>query len=146
MLVSEVNLLRDFKHPHIVRYVDRIVDRDATTIYIVMEFCEGGDLAALIKQQKRDRYAVMEGIFRASNNLRFLHATRKYIDEEFIWKVFWQMLQAMDVRLRAHTHVYRHLQGLTFALALTAGLPEAQRWRCASSRLEASQHISRQTP
>ncbi len=57
MLVSEVNLLRDFKHPHIVRYVDRIVDRDATTIYIVMEYCEGGDLAALVKQHKRERCA-----------------------------------------------------------------------------------------
>lgn len=42
MLVSEVNLLRELKHPHIVRYYDRIIDRSNTTIYIVMEFCEGG--------------------------------------------------------------------------------------------------------
>ena len=28
MLVSEVNILREFRHPNIVRYYDRIIDRD----------------------------------------------------------------------------------------------------------------------
>ncbi|KAI2651757.1 Serine/threonine-protein kinase Nek2 [Labeo rohita] len=37
MLVSEVNLLRELKHPNIVRYYDRIIDRTNTTLYIVME-------------------------------------------------------------------------------------------------------------
>ncbi len=55
MLVSEVNILREFRHPHIVRYYDRIVDRDNTRIYIVMEYCEGGDLSALIKTCRRER-------------------------------------------------------------------------------------------
>ena len=55
MLVSEVNLLREFRHPHIVRYYDRIIERENTTIYIVMEFCEGGDLASFIKKRRRDR-------------------------------------------------------------------------------------------
>ncbi|NXE25950.1 NEK2 kinase, partial [Ardeotis kori] len=48
MLVSEVNLLRELRHPNIVRYYDRIVDRSSTTLYIVMEYCDGGDLASLI--------------------------------------------------------------------------------------------------
>ena len=34
MLVSEVNLLRELKHPNIVRYYDRIIDRTNTTLYI----------------------------------------------------------------------------------------------------------------
>lgn len=55
MLVSEVNLLRELKHPHIVRYYDRIIDRSNTTIYIVMEFCEGGDLGALIAKHRREK-------------------------------------------------------------------------------------------
>lgn len=55
MLVSEVNLLRELKHPHIVRYYDRIIDRTNTTIYIVMEFCEGGDLSALISKHKTEK-------------------------------------------------------------------------------------------
>ena len=36
-LVSEVNILRELSHKHVVRYYDRIIDREAKKIYIVME-------------------------------------------------------------------------------------------------------------
>ena len=54
MLVSEVNLLRELKHQHIVRYYDRIIDRSNSTLYLIMEFCEGGDLASIITRMKRE--------------------------------------------------------------------------------------------
>jgi serine/threonine protein kinase len=44
--------------PH--RYYDRIIDRDSTTIYIVMEYCEGGDLASTIKQCRREKRLLSE--------------------------------------------------------------------------------------
>lgn len=75
MLVSEVNLLRELKHPHIVRYYDRIIDRSNTTIYIVMEFCEGGDLGALIAKHRREK---------------------RYMDEEFILKIMHQLVSALQ--------------------------------------------------
>ncbi|XP_071962912.1 serine/threonine-protein kinase Nek2-like isoform X2 [Antedon mediterranea] len=75
MLVSEVNLLRELKHQHIVRYYDRIVDRSKSTIYIVMEFCEGGDLSSLISRRKKDR---------------------KYLDEDFVWKILSQITSALQ--------------------------------------------------
>ncbi|XP_033115917.1 serine/threonine-protein kinase Nek2-like [Anneissia japonica] len=75
MLVSEVNLLRELKHQHIVRYYDRIVDRSHSTIYIVMEFCEGGDLSAIISKCKRDR---------------------KYLEEDFVWKILSQTTLALQ--------------------------------------------------
>lgn len=56
LLVSEVNLLRELKHSNIVRYHDRIIDKVSTKIYIVMEYCEGGDLAALISKHRKERY------------------------------------------------------------------------------------------
>uniref|UniRef100_UPI00398E6767 serine/threonine-protein kinase Nek2 isoform X1 n=2 Tax=Pristiophorus japonicus TaxID=55135 RepID=UPI00398E6767 len=62
MLVSEVNLLRELKHPNIVRYYDRIIDRTNATLYIVMEFCEGGDLASLINKCLRERRYLEEDI------------------------------------------------------------------------------------
>ena len=40
LLVQEVNLLRELRHPHIVRYHDRIIDREHCTLYIIMEYCE----------------------------------------------------------------------------------------------------------
>lgn len=54
-LVTEVNILRELRHPNIVRYYERFVERDNSLIYIVMEYCEGGDLAALIKKCKSDK-------------------------------------------------------------------------------------------
>ena len=55
MLVSEVNVLRELKHPNIVRYYDRIIDRINTTIFIVMEYCERGDLGALISKHRKEK-------------------------------------------------------------------------------------------
>ncbi|XP_048392659.1 serine/threonine-protein kinase Nek2 [Stegostoma tigrinum] len=74
MLVSEVNLLRELKHPNIVRYYDRIIDRTNTTLYIVMEFCEGGDLASLINKCIRER---------------------RYLEEDFALRVLAQIALAL---------------------------------------------------
>mmetsp|Transcript_10744 Transcript_10744/g.20985 ORF Transcript_10744/g.20985 Transcript_10744/m.20985 type:complete len:308 (+) Transcript_10744:2518-3441(+) len=73
-LVTEVNILRELKHPHIVRYYDRIIDKSQGKIFIVMEYCEGGDIGHLIKRckQKRD-----------------------YIGEDVIWKIFFQVVLAL---------------------------------------------------
>ncbi|KAG0707824.1 kinase-like domain-containing protein [Suillus ampliporus] len=49
-IVAEVNILKDLHHEHIVRYHDRHVDRDAGILYILMEYCGGGDLSTVIKQ------------------------------------------------------------------------------------------------
>ncbi|XP_070577518.1 serine/threonine-protein kinase Nek2-like [Ptychodera flava] len=75
MLVSEVNLLRELKHKYIVRYYDRIIDKGNTMLYLVMEYCEGGDLASLISKCRKDR---------------------KYLEEDFIWKIFLQLTLALQ--------------------------------------------------
>ncbi|EGD78009.1 NEK/NEK2 protein kinase [Salpingoeca rosetta] len=75
MLVSEVNILRELRHENIVRYYDRIIDRSRTTIYIVMEYCEGGDLSGVIQQCKR---------------------TGTTLEEPFIRRVFKQVLLALQ--------------------------------------------------
>ncbi|XP_024146817.1 serine/threonine-protein kinase Nek2 [Oryzias melastigma] len=74
MLVSEVNLLRELKHPNIVRYYDRIIDRRKTTLYIIMEYCEGGDLSCLISRCIKER---------------------KYLEEQFILRVMVQLSLAL---------------------------------------------------
>ena len=78
LIVSEVNILRELKHPHIVRYLDRIIDKAHTKIYIVMENCEGGDLRQLISAYKRER---------------------RQFDEQFIWRTLYQCVSAL-----AHCH------------------------------------------
>lgn len=54
MIVSEVNLLRELRHEHIVRYYERVVDKPTSTIFIIMEYCEGGDLSSVIKSTKKE--------------------------------------------------------------------------------------------
>ncbi|XP_005106236.1 serine/threonine-protein kinase Nek2 isoform X2 [Aplysia californica] len=74
MLVSEVNLLRELRHQHIVRYFDRIIDRTRSIIYIIMEYCQGGDLSSIIARNRK------EGSF---------------IPEEFAWKILIQTTWAL---------------------------------------------------
>ncbi|XP_060947800.1 serine/threonine-protein kinase Nek2 [Limanda limanda] len=74
MLVSEVNLLRELKHPNIVRYYDRIIDRTNTTLYIIMEYCEGGDLSSIIDRCIKER---------------------RYLEEEFVLRVMAQLTSAL---------------------------------------------------
>ncbi|OZJ02649.1 hypothetical protein BZG36_04405 [Bifiguratus adelaidae] len=74
-LVQEVNILRELRHPYIVRYYERIVDKHNFMIYIIMEYCEGGDLAALIKRCK------VEG---------------KHLQEEAVWILLTQLLMAIN--------------------------------------------------
>ena len=69
-----MNILRELRHPHIVRYYDRIIDKASTKLYIVMEFCEGGDLGAVIKKAKLERVPVKE---------------------DFIWRVLAQITVAL---------------------------------------------------
>ena len=52
-IVAEVNILRELRHPCIVRYYDRIIDKETMRLYIVMEYCGGGDLARMIAAQRK---------------------------------------------------------------------------------------------
>ncbi|GLH01770.1 Serine/threonine-protein kinase polo [Gryllus bimaculatus] len=75
LLVSEVNLLSGLTHPNIVKYHDRIIHKPTTTIYIVMEWCAGGDLSTLINQCRKSDIK---------------------LDEKFIWRVLYQLSRALQ--------------------------------------------------
>jgi serine/threonine protein kinase len=73
-LVEEVNILRELRSSHIVKYYEHVLDKTAMTINIVMEYCEGGDLDSF---------------------LRSVYKERRYLPEESIWKIFMQVLLAV---------------------------------------------------
>jgi NIMA (never in mitosis gene a)-related kinase len=68
------NILKELHNEHIVRYHDRYVDRDAGILYILMEYCGGGDLSTVIKQAEK---------------------TNRQIPEDTIWNYFMQILLAL---------------------------------------------------
>lgn len=53
----------------------RIIDKVSTKIYIVMEYCEGGDLGAVLKRCKKEGTC---------------------LEEEFVWKVFSQVRRRLE--------------------------------------------------
>ena len=73
-IISELRILRELDHPHIVKYYRHDHIPEKKMIHIYMEYCEGGDLAKVIKN------------FRAS---------KSRIPEEFVWQVLVQVLLAL---------------------------------------------------
>lgn len=69
------NILKELHNEHIVRYHDRYVDRDAGILYILMEYCGGGDLSTVIKQAAK---------------------TNRQLPEDTIWNYFMQILLALQ--------------------------------------------------
>lgn len=52
MLVNECNILKKLRNDNIVTYYDRIVDTTHRTIFLIMEYCSGGDLQKFIQNAK----------------------------------------------------------------------------------------------
>ena len=80
-LVFEVNLLRELRHKHIVRYHDRIIDRSNSRLYLIMEHCGGGDLSELINKYRKER---------------------RYVDEQLVIKIFVQLALALSACHNQH--------------------------------------------
>jgi serine/threonine protein kinase len=74
-VVSEVNILGKLAHPTIVKCFGHIVDRNAEKIYIIMEYCAGGDLTKLIRKCR---------------------AEKDFVAEDVIWKIFTQIILALN--------------------------------------------------
>lgn len=66
--------MKELHNDHIVRYHDRYVDRDAGILYILMEYCGGGDLSSVIKQSLKHN---------------------RSIPEDMIWLYFMQICRAL---------------------------------------------------
>ncbi|MCO5566144.1 hypothetical protein L7F22_019820 [Adiantum nelumboides] len=82
MIVSEVNILRTLTHQNIVRYEERFVDRENGIIYIIMEYCQGGDLGSTIKECRK---------------------TKRLLPEEVVLSYLSQMIQGLDACHNAPT-------------------------------------------
>ncbi|KAJ1696068.1 hypothetical protein LUZ63_004580 [Rhynchospora breviuscula] len=50
-LLSEVSILRRVRHPNIISLFDSIHDPHTNTIFLILEFCPGGDLSSFIHRR-----------------------------------------------------------------------------------------------
>ena len=52
--VNEIRFLASIENSNIVSYKDSVFDEKSNTLYIVMEYMEGGDMLHLIKKFKKN--------------------------------------------------------------------------------------------
>ncbi len=72
-LLSEIGIMRDYHHESIVLLVEHFTS--ANRIYLVLEFCAGGDLQKFIRKHTRldEIKCVRRFIFQLASGLDFLH-------------------------------------------------------------------------
>jgi NIMA (never in mitosis gene a)-related kinase len=73
-IISELRILRELNHEHIVKYYTHDHIMESKIIHIYMEYCDGGDLARVISNFKK---------------------SREQVPEEFVWQVLVQTLLAL---------------------------------------------------
>lgn len=59
-LQQEVQLLQTLEHPHVVRYLGKINDKTNSNIYLLMEYCDGGDLSKYLDHTVRKGFPLPE--------------------------------------------------------------------------------------
>ncbi|EGV63488.1 G2-specific serine/threonine protein kinase [Yamadazyma tenuis] len=73
-LISELRILRELNHPHVVKYCRHDHLMSKKSIHIYMEYCDGGDLGQVVANFKKNKETV---------------------PEEFVWQVMVQTLLAL---------------------------------------------------
>ena len=73
-LHAEFSILSSLKHEHIVGYYHREHLKHTQELFIYMEYCGGGDLGMVIRELRKNR---------------------EYASEEFVWRVFSQLVTAL---------------------------------------------------
>eukprot|EP00672_Neobodo_designis_P017615 CAMPEP_0174834866 /NCGR_PEP_ID=MMETSP1114-20130205/5092_1 /TAXON_ID=312471 /ORGANISM="Neobodo designis, Strain CCAP 1951/1" /LENGTH=685 /DNA_ID=CAMNT_0016068795 /DNA_START=37 /DNA_END=2094 /DNA_ORIENTATION=- len=90
-IFREIRILKTVQHPNVVQYVDSTLDIDTNRLFILMEYCDGGDVASLIDAANRRR--PMRGVA-----------------EEEIWALLVQVLMALRCLHLEHRVIHRDLK------------------------------------
>ena len=93
-IMNEVYLLEQLNHPNVIRCEGWFWDKTRNSLFIILEYCEGGDLSKKIESRK------------IRNN---------YFDERYIWLIFHQVCLAV-MHLHENGIVHRDLKTLNIML------------------------------
>jgi serine/threonine protein kinase len=78
LAMSEIAILRNLDHPHVLKFIDCFIDED-NILCSVTEFVDGGDLAGVIRSAKLskkvvDSFVVVDIVRQTLEGLAYLHA------------------------------------------------------------------------
>lgn len=121
---KEVGVLRQLTHRHIVAYFDTFVN--SNSLYIVMEYADGGDLASLIRKHKDDEQQFTEThamtIFsQCLLALQYIHS--KHILHRDIKSQNIFMMKAGDAKI-GDFGISKVIEGTTAANGTVVGTPQ----------------------
>ena len=100
-IMNEVNLLSQLDHPNVVRCEGFFRDESRKSLFIVLEYCPGGDLKSVIDS------------FKACGPGRDNH-----LDERLIWHLFAQICEGLK-HLHEHGIVHRDLKAMNVMIVQT---------------------------
>lgn len=69
--LNEVRILASIRHPNVAGYHEAFYEDETHSLYIVMEYCDNGDLQTKINNAKK---------------------TSKFTKEADVWSIFYQMV------------------------------------------------------
>jgi serine/threonine protein kinase len=73
-LDSEITIMKSVQHDHIVQQLDVLMDPKGEYIYVVLEFCDGGDFSKFLKKHKRlPEYQARYFLQQLADGLKYLH-------------------------------------------------------------------------
>lgn len=72
--LNEVRILASIENPNIIGYKEAFLEESSSTLCIVMEFADGGDLYSKIDKLKKDG---------------------KFLTEEEIWRIIYDMIMGL---------------------------------------------------
>jgi serine/threonine protein kinase len=70
---NEIEIMKELDHPNIIKLYDVYIDIKNEYLYLIMEFCDGGDLSDYINDYTLDLTQVKEFITALKNGLEYLH-------------------------------------------------------------------------
>ena len=74
-LESEITIMRDYIHPNVVRLFENLTS--GRHIYLILEYCPGGDMTKYIRKHHHLTEPVAKGFFlQLLDGLSFLHSKR----------------------------------------------------------------------
>eukprot|EP00928_Gymnodinium_smaydae_P021662 TRINITY_DN18478_c0_g1_i1.p1 TRINITY_DN18478_c0_g1~~TRINITY_DN18478_c0_g1_i1.p1 ORF type:complete len:661 (+),score=170.21 TRINITY_DN18478_c0_g1_i1:166-2148(+) len=122
--LQEVELLRRLDHPNIVEYRDNFFMGD--TLVIVMQYCEGGDLATYIKDNARKKMRIhevqiMNYFVQVLQALQYIHHER-ILHRDLKTSNLFLMMSKSVVKL-GDFGISRVLEGSTLAAITVVGTP-----------------------
>lgn len=117
-LSLEISILKSIRHPNIVRLYE--VYHSNRFVYLIMEYCAGGDLAYLLsiirKEKKKKR---KETSFKVNNSFQQLG-----LDESIVQRFVFDLGSALEC-LRSHSLIHRDLKPQNLLLSQNTDLTQA---------------------